>query len=229
MITLIRGISSMATRRLLAELAGGWQARSGVRVVFESVGGVEAARRVHGGEAFDLAVLDAAAIERLVAAGRVVAGSQVALARSPVAIAVRKGAEKPVVGTERALRQAVLAARSIGYSTGPSGTALLKLFERWGVTDAVRSRLVQAPPSEPVAALVARGVAEIGFQQYSEMMDADGIEVIGTMPAGCEIVSVFSAGVCTASHRPQEARTLIEFMSSADADRAKRRHGMTAA
>ena len=226
MTTRITGISSMATRLLLAELAGAWRARSGVDVAFESVGGVDAARRVQAGEYYDLAVLDADALDRLAATGRVVAGSQAALVRSGVAIAVRAGAPRPDVASEEALQRAVLAARILGHSTGPSGIALLKLFERWGILDEVRPRIVQAPPGVPVGTLVADGTVELGFQQFSEMMNVPGIAVLGPMPPGCGIVSVFSAGCCAASTRPEAVHALIEFMHSPAADDTKRRHGM---
>ena len=226
MTTRITGISSMATRLLLAELAGAWRACSGVDVAFESVGGVDAARRVQAGEHYDLAVLDADALDRLAATGRVVAGSQAALVRSGVAIAVRAGAPRPDVASEEALQRAVLAARTLGHSTGPSGIALLKLFERWGILDEVRPRIVQAPPGVPVGKLVADGTVELGFQQFSEMMNVPGIAVLGPMPPGCGIVSIFSAGCCAASTRPEAVHALIEFMHSPAADDTKRRHGM---
>jgi molybdate transport system substrate-binding protein len=225
----LTGISSMATRQLLADLAGDYLRRSGVAVDFESVGGVDAARRVQAGEPFDVVVLAADAIDQLAAAGRVVPGSRTDLVRSAVAVAVRAGAQHPAVDTEDALRRAVLAARALGYSTGPSGVALAKLFDRWGIADAVRERLVQAPPGVPVGALLARGDVELGFQQLSELMHVEGIEVLGPMPPGCEILTSFSAGICTASVRPDAARALLEFLRSPEADEAKRRHGMAPA
>ena len=226
MPTRIHGISSMATRLVLAELAGAFRARSGVDVAFESIGGVDAAKRVQAGEAYDLAVLDADALDRLAATGRVVADSRAALVRSGVAIAVREGSARPDVASEEALQRAVLAARTLGHSTGPSGIALLKLFERWGILDEVRPRIVQAPPGVPVGKLVADGTVELGFQQFSEMMNVPGIAVLGPMPPGCGIVSVFSAGCCAASTRPEAVHALIEFMHSPAADDTKRRHGM---
>lgn len=132
MSTQITCISSMATRQVLAELATAYERRSGHHVAIESVGGVAAARRVEDSEPFDIVVLASDAIERLAAAGRVDSDSRVDLARSDVAIAVAAGAPRPDVGTEAAVRDAVLAARSIGYSTGPSGAHLTRLFERWG-------------------------------------------------------------------------------------------------
>ena len=222
----ISGISSMATRRVLAELAGAYRQRSGVVVLFESVGGVDAAKRVQAGEPFDVAVLAADAIDELVAAGRVVADSKADLVRSPVAIAVRKGSPRPDIGSEDALRRAVLSARSLGYSTGPSGAALTKLFERWGIADAVRSRIVRAPPGVPVGQLVANGEVELGFQQHSELMHVNGIDVLGPMPASIEIVTTFSGGLCVTSIQPEAVRALLAFMRSPAAVDAKRRHGM---
>ncbi len=225
----ISGISSMATRQVLAELAEAYHRRSGVTVVFESVGGVDAAQRVQAGEPFDVVVLAADAIDRLIDAGHVVAGSQADLVRSPVAIAVRAGAPQPDISSEAVLKRAVLAAHTIGHSTGPSGTALLKLCERWGIADSVRARIVQAPPGVAVGKLVAEGTVELGFQQLSEMMHVPGIIVLGTMPRGCEIVSIFTAGLCAASQQPEAVRALIGFMHSpdaTDATDAKRRHGM---
>jgi molybdate transport system substrate-binding protein len=222
----ITGISSMATRLLLAELADAYRQRSGIDAAFESVGGVDAAKRVQAGEPFDVVVLAADAIDKLIAAGRVVAGSRADLVHSGVAVAVRAGAPRPDIGSEDALRRAVLAARTLGHSTGPSGVALQGLFERWGVAEAIRGRVVQAPPGVPVGALVARGEVELGFQQLSELMHLDGIDVLGPMPRGLEIVTTFSGGICAASSRPEAVRALLDFMRSPDAAPAKRRQGM---
>ncbi|MCM2306271.1 MAG: substrate-binding domain-containing protein [Sulfuritalea sp.] len=230
----ITGISSMATRQVLAELAAAYRQQGGAdfatglaaEVAIESVGGVDAAQRVQAGEAFDFVVLAADAIAKLIASGRVLADSRADLVRSTVAIAVRAGSARPDVGSEDALRRAVLAARTLGYSTGPSGTALLQLFARWGIADMVRDRIVQAPPGVPVGQLVADGAVELGFQQFSEMLHQPGIEVLGTMPSGCEIVTTFSGGVCTATKQAGAARALLAFMQSPAAADAKRRHGM---
>ncbi len=216
----------MATRQLLAELAVAFRQASGFDAAFESVGGVNAEKRVEAGESYDLAVLARDAIDRLLAGGRIVAGSPADLVRSPVAIAVRAGVPQPDVSTEEALQRAVLAARAIGHSTGPSGTALLALFERWGILDALRGRIVQAPPGVPVGQLVAGGEVELGFQQQSELMHLPGIALLGPMPPGCRIVSTFTAGLCAASTQPESVRALIAFMRSPAAIEAKRRQGM---
>lgn len=226
MAAAITGISSMATRKLLAELAAAYQVVSGTPVAIESTGGVDAARRVRAGEAFDVVVLAAAAIEELVAGGRLVGGSRVDLVRSKVALAVRAGAERPAVDTEAAVERAVRSARTLGYSTGPSGAHLERLLSRWGMLEETKPRLVQAPPGVAVADLVARGEAALGFQQLSELMDADGIEVLGTLPWEIEHVTVFSAGVGAGSKNAAAVREMLAFMASPEADAVKRRHGM---
>jgi len=222
----ITGISSMATRQFLAEAVAAWQERAGAAVAIDSVGGVDAAKRVQAGEAFDVVILAADAIGKLAAAGRIVDGSVTDLVRSGVAIAVPRGAARPDIGSEEALRRAVLAAPTVGYSTGPSGVALQQLFARWGIADAIQSRLVQAPPGVAVGSLVARGEVALGFQQLSELMHLDGIEVVGPMPSGLEIDTVFCGGVCAASRQPEAARALLDFIRSPAADEARRRHGM---
>ncbi len=219
----VTGISSMATRQVLNELALAYLKHSGVAVEFESVGGVDAAKRVAAGEAFDVVVLAADAIDKLAASGSVVAGSKTDLARSPVAIAVRAGAALPDIGSEAALRNTVLSARTLGYSTGPSGVALTKLFDRWGIAETVR---VQAPAGVPVGQLVANGEVELGFQQLSELMHLPGIVVLGTMPPGSEIVTVFSAGLCATSVKPEAVQALLAFLRSPAALDAYRCRGM---
>jgi molybdate transport system substrate-binding protein len=222
-------LSSMATRQVLAELADAFERKTGLKVAVESVGGVDAARRVKAGEAFDLVVLGSDAIDKLLASGHVVAGSRVDLVRSPVAIAVRAGAPHPDVGSEDAVRRAVLAARSVSHSTGPSGVYLTQLFERWGVLAEIQGRLVQAPPGVPVGTLVARGEVELGFQQLSELMHLDGIDVLGTLPREIEYITTFSAGRCVAAPPNAAVGALLDFMTSPEADEAKRRHGMAPA
>jgi molybdate transport system substrate-binding protein len=176
--------------------------------------------------AFDVVVLASDAIDKLAAGGWVVAGSKVDLVHSGVAVAVQAGAPRPDIGSEDALRRAVLAAPTIGYSTGPSGVALVRLFERWGIADEVGPRTVQAPPGVPVGTLVARGDVALGFQQLSELMHLEGIAVIGSLPAAVQITTTFSAGICAASQHGEAVRRMLAFMASPEAAQAKRRHGM---
>jgi molybdate transport system substrate-binding protein len=169
MNTALTVVTSKATRAVLADLVPAFEAQSDTRVALESVGGVDAARRVRDGERFDVVVLASDAIEALLGDGHLLLGSRVDLAHSSVAVAVRSGTPHPDIGSEPALRDAVLAARSIARSTGPSGVALDRLFQRWGIVQEVQERTVVAPVGVPVATLVARGEVELGFQQLSEL------------------------------------------------------------
>jgi molybdate transport system substrate-binding protein len=222
----LKGISSMATRQVLADLAGEYESASGSKVAIESVGGVDAAKRVAAGEPFDVVFLGSDAVEKLVASGHAVAGSRVDLVRSGIAVAVRAGAAQPDISSEQAVKQAVLAAPTIGYSTGPSGTALLKLFERWGIAEQVAKKVVQAPPGVPVGSLVAKGDVALGFQQYSELKSLEGITVVGALPPAVQVTTIFSGAVCTAAAQPDAARRLLAFLASPSTADTKRRHGM---
>lgn len=211
----------MATRQVLAELVAAW----GRPVVIESVGGVDAAKRVQGGEAFDVVVLASTALDKLIAEGHLQPG-RVDIVRSGVAVAVRAGAARPDIATEEALRHAVEAARSISYSTGPSGVHLARLFERWGIAAQIKDRIVEAPPGVPVGTLVARGEVELGFQQLSELINLDGIDVLGPLPPAVQVLTTFSAGVGVHSAQPVAAREFLDHLASPSAADAKRRHGM---
>ncbi|HEY2022705.1 substrate-binding domain-containing protein [Paraburkholderia sp.] len=225
----ITGISSMATRQVLAELAASYGRRTGQAVAIESVGGVDAARRVENNEVFDIVILASDAMERLVAAGCVDGASRVVLARSGIAVAVAARDTHPDIASEAALRDAILGARSVGYSTGPSGTHLLKLFERWGIAGRIAPRIVKAPPGVPVGTLVARGEVALGFQQMSELIHVPGIDVLGELPSAVQSTTTFTAAICTVSRQPEAAQALLAFLASRDAGGAKLQNGMSPA
>ncbi len=226
MSTRLAGISSMAVRQVLAELALDYRSRTGETVTVESVGGIDAARRVASGEAFDFVVLARQALDDLAASGHVVPDSRIDIARSGIAVAVRSGAPHPDIGTEPLLRDTLLAARAVGYSTGPSGRHLMRLVDRWGVAERLLPRLVEAPAGVPVASLVAKGDVDLGFQQASELLGVPGIDIVGELPPGAQLVTAFAAGVCSAARA--DARPWLAFCASEDAAAAKRRHGMSA-
>jgi molybdate transport system substrate-binding protein len=222
----VTGISSMATRQILAELTGAYEKKTGQSVAIESVGGVDAAKRVRAGEAFDVVVLAEDAMKQLEADGFLKPGSQVGFARSAMAVAIRAKTERPDLTSEASLKTAVLAARSIGYSTGPSGNHLLNLLKKWNIDQAVAERLVKAPPGIPVGTLVARGEAELGFQQLSEFLDVPGIEIAGPLPAEIQSVTLFACAVCAKASNETGARELITYLASVEAEAPKRRQGM---
>jgi molybdate transport system substrate-binding protein len=222
----LTGISSMATRQVLNDLSAAFEARTGQRVAIESVGGVAALKRIEEGEAFDIVVLAADAIGRLAASGRIDAASRVSIARSGIAIAVAAGAPHPCIDDEAAVREAVLAAGSIGYSTGPSGVHLTRLFERWGIAETIASRIVQAPPGVAVGTLIARGEVELGFQQMSEMTGVEGIDVLGMLPHEIQTLTVFEGAIGANASEPELAHAFLAYAISSDADTTKVLHGM---
>jgi molybdate transport system substrate-binding protein len=219
-------ISSMATRQLLTELATVHTQTTGQAIELEAVGGVDAARRVQSGETFDVVVLASAAIRQLSSTARVIDDSVRDLVFSGISVAVRAGCAHPRIESELALRETIQRARAIGYSTGPSGTHLLGLLERWGLRHEMGTRIIQAPPGVPVASLVADGRVELGFQQLSELIGAPGIEVLGPLPPGAQLMTAFTAAVVAGSQQIDAARALISFMASPATRAAKRRQGM---
>jgi molybdate transport system substrate-binding protein len=228
----LRIISSMATKQLLADLIHLYQQTQNTsppqEIQLESVGGVDAAKRVQAGEAFDVVALASNAIDQLMAAGKVVTGSRVDVVNSGVAVAVQAGSIRPDISSEAAVKQAVLNAPTLGYSTGPSGVQLAKLFERWGVTAQIQSRIVTAPPGVPVGSLVARGEVALGFQQLSELVSQPGIDVLGPLPPEIQITTTFSAGLAATSTQTEPVLALLAFFASPATAAIKRRNGMEA-
>jgi molybdate transport system substrate-binding protein len=227
----LRGISSMATKPILAVLADTYRVQTGVNVRIESVGGVDAAKRVQAGESFDMVLLASDAIERLIASGHVQANSRCDWVNSPVAVAVPKGAPHPNLSDEASLKAAVLAAPTLSYSTGPSGVYLEKLFERWGIAEQIKPRIVVPPPGTPVGALVVSGQVALGFQQLSELISVQGLDVVGNLPSDVAYITTFSSGIPVAvaqdAMRQQAVQKFLEFLASAKTEPIKRQQGMT--
>jgi len=213
----------MATRHILSDLARDYESQTGVRVEIRSMGGLEAAKSVRAGEATDIVVLASKVMASLEIEGHLAKGETRDFARSEIAVAVRKGSALPSVASEQAVKQAILDSRKLCYSTGPSGDHLKALCEKWGVPP---ERVLIAPPGVPVATLVANGDADLGFQQLSELIGQQGIEVVGPLPPEIQAVTVFSAGVSMASRDPEGAGAFVAYLASAGTDDTKRRHGM---
>ena len=222
-------LSSMATRELLNELVAEYERSTGQPVMAEAAGGVDVAKRVRAGESVDVVVLASTAIDSLIAAGSLLPDSRVDLVRSGVAIAVRTGAPRLDVGSEEAVKRAVSGAKTLSYSTGPSGVYLEKLFERWGILQDIRGRIVVPAPGVPVGSLVANGTVELGFQQLSELLTLPGIEVIGPLPPEIQTITVFSGGVSSGCERAEAGRALLSYMAAPAVAALKQRFGMEAA
>lgn len=230
----MKAISSMATRHVLADLAAAAIEAGLPELEIESVGGVDAADRVAAGESFDLVVLADGALSRLAADGHVDAATLTPLVLSQVAVAVASGSSEPAARPDgpafadaSALREALQAARRIGFSTGPSGTALVKMIDDWGLTSELGDRLIQAKPGTPVAQSLAEGDVDLGFQQLSELVGQPGIRILGVMPSDCAIDTVFAGAVATASASPDHAAAVLAFLASEAARPIKAEHNFS--
>lgn len=173
------------------------------------------ASRVRRREPVDVLILTRAGIDELISEGRVVAASRVDLARSSIGVAVRRGAPKPDISSVDALKRALLQAQSVAYSAQVSGVYLsTELFPRLGIADEMMKKSERVDVGR-VGTVIARGDAEIGFQQISELLEVPGIDYVGPLPAEVQRVTVFSAGVAVGARNPDAARAFIEFFSSA--------------
>ena len=231
----MRAISSMATRQVLADLAEAAAGAGLPLLELESVGGVDAAQRVAAGEPFDLVFLAENALQRLAAEGHVDPASIAPIVLSEVAVGVASDSADAASrsdGTAFAnadeLRAALRAASRIGYSTGPSGTELLRMIDDWGMTDEVSDRLVQARPGVPVARLIAEGEVELGLQQLSELAGQPGVRILGVLPADCAISTVFAGAVATSSKDAVRAAEVLAFFRSDLAAPIKSSHSFRA-
>ena len=223
----------MATRQVLADLDAAAVAAGLPHTEIESVGGVDAANRVAAGERFDLVFLAMGALQKLAADGHVVAGSVTPLMLSQVAVAVPVGspcatgpscpaeADAPAeysgglaFADAAGMRAALQGSGRIGYSTGPSGVALVKMIDDWGLGDELGERLIQAKPGIPVARSLAEGDVDLGFQQLSELVGQPGIRILGVLPPDCAIDTVFGGAVATASSDIDGARGVLGFLAS---------------
>lgn len=219
-------ISSMATKRLLEEAGADFHSQEGISVTLESVGGVVAAKRVSSGETFDLVILAQDALDALAAAGKVNSSTVTTIALSRVAVATSAAVPAAAIDRVEDLRAMMSSARRIGYSTGPSGVALISLIKEWGMFDALAPKLLQAPPGVPVATLIADETVQLGFQQRSELMGMPGIRILGDMPPGGEINTIFCGAVCKTSAAPDEAARFLAYLASNRAAAFKKKIGM---
>ena len=222
----IKVIASGGLKAACLELIPAFEQASKHRVTTVWAGSLDIMKRMQAGETFDLVIMPGAAIDELIKLGKVVAGSRVDLAKSGIGVAVRAGAPHPHIGSANALRQALLAASSIAYSTSASGTYLAGLFQRMGIADELKSKIRQSPPGVPVGELIARGEVKIGFQQVSELLPIAGIDYLGPLSADIQHFTVFSGGLHVGAKEQQAAKALTEFIKSPAAAAVIRKSGM---
>jgi molybdate transport system substrate-binding protein len=222
----IKVLSSLAIREAYLELVPEFEKASGHRVATTWTGTVDIRKRMAAGEIYDLVIMTRDGIEALTGEGKIVPGSRVDLVKVGIGIAVREGAAKPDVSSPAALKAALLAARTIGYSTGPSGIYLQGLFERMGIGAQVKDKVRTVPSGEVIGDAIVRGDVEIGFQQISELVSFPGIAFLGPLPAEIQHISVFAGGIHTAAQNPAAAKALIAHLTSAAAVQVIRSHGL---
>jgi molybdate transport system substrate-binding protein len=170
--------------------------------------------RLERGEGADVLIMVGYALGDLVKQGKVIADSRIDLTKSPIGIAVKSGAPKPDISSAEAVKRALLAAKSIAYSDSASGVYVsTEMFQRLGIADAMKDK-ARKIPAEPVARVVARGDAEIGFQQISELLPVPDIDIVGQLPPELQKITVFSAGIATVAKEPDAGKALIRFLAS---------------
>jgi molybdate transport system substrate-binding protein len=222
----IKVLSTQATEQSYRELVPQFERLSGHKVTTIFTGTLDADKRLAAGETYDLLIMSSPSIDEHLKDGKLVAGSRVDLAKSGVAVGVKAGAKKPDISTVDALKKTILAAPSIGYSTGPSGVIIMRLFEKLGVLDQVKPKLKQTVSGEFVGSILAKGAVEIGFQQVSELSQFEGVDYVGPLPAEVQEYTTFSSGVIKGTKEEEPARALVRFLTSKDAAPVYRKRGM---
>jgi len=222
----INVLASGGTKEAYLELVPQFEKSSEHKVITAWSGSLNIKKRMADGEIYDLVIVGSSEIDAYIQQGKMVPGSRVDLMKSGVGVAVRAGAPKPDISSSDALRKTLLAAKSIGYSTGPSGVHLASLFERMGIADQVKTKLKQTPSGVAVGTIIASGEAEIGFQQVSELIHFPGVDYMGPLPADVQKITVFSAGIHSGAKQPEAAKALVKFLTAPAAVPVIKKHGM---
>jgi molybdate transport system substrate-binding protein len=222
----IKVLSTQAPEEAYRELVPQFEKASGHKVTTIFTGTLDVQKRIAAGETYDLIIMAGPAIDDFIKAGKIVAGSRVDIASSGVGVGVRAGAPKPDIGTTGAFKKTLVAAKSIGYSTGPSGVYVIKLFQRLGIADEIKGKLKQTPTGIFVGTLVASGEAEVGVQQVSEMSHFPGVDYVGPLPKDIQEITVFSSGIQVGSKQTDAANTWIKFLTAPAAAPAFKARGL---
>ena len=222
----IKVMASAAVKEVVLDLMPAFEKSSGHKVTTIWAGTEAITKRIGGGEVVDIVLIAAPNIDKLISEGRLVAGSRADVAKSGIGVAVRAGLPKPDISSAQAVKEAVLAAKSVAYSSGPSGFYLAGLFKKMGIADQLKDTVKQTPSGVQVGEVVARGEADLGFQQASELLHVKGIDYLGPLPADIQHITVFSAGLHTAATAPDVAKALIQFLTGPEAGPSIRKSGM---
>jgi molybdate transport system substrate-binding protein len=219
-------LSTQATEQAYRELLPQFEKASGHTVKTTYTGTLDAKKRIAEGHPFDLLIMSSPDIDSFVASGTLVTGSRIDLAKSGVGVGVKAGAPKPDIRSTDAFKKSILAAKSIGYSTGPSGNYVIGLFERLGIADQIKPKLKQTATGVFVGTIVANGEAEIGIQQVSEMSHFDGVDYVGTLPADIQNTTIFASGIAAKAKQAEAAKAWVKFLTSPSSAAAFKKRGM---
>jgi molybdate transport system substrate-binding protein len=218
--------STQATEQASRELLPQFEKATGNTVKIGYTGTLDAKKRIAAGEHFDVLVMASPDIDGFIASGTLAPGSRVDVAKSGVGVGVKAGAPKPDISTTEAFKKALLSAKSIGYSTGPSGMYVLGLFDRLGIADQVKPKLKQTPTGVFVGTITASGEVEIGIQQVSEMAQFAGVDYVGALPADIQKMTVFSSGIAAKAKDATAAKALVKYITAPEAAATYKKRGM---
>jgi len=207
-------IASTAMREVLEELVPMFERASGHKVTLSFLSGAVLPVKVKEGAQADLVVTTPQTIDDLVKAGRVEAGTRIDFVRSGAGVAVRAGTRKPDIATPDAFKNALLAAKTVGYSQGPSGVHFMTVLARLGIADQIKAKGVVPPLGQRVGTLIAKGEAEIGVQQITELLLIPGIDFVGPLPKELQANIVYATATPSNAKERQAAAALVKFLSS---------------
>src|SRR5258705_10785683 len=222
----INVVSTQATEEAYKELVAEFEKASGHKVTTFFSGTLNVQKKLADGELYDLIIMAGPAIDDQIKLGKAVAGSRVDVAKSGTGMAVRKGAPKPDISSADALKKTLLTVKSIGYSTGPSGLYMLRVFEKLGIAGEIKGKLKQTPSGVFVGSLIANGDTEVGFQQIAELVHFAGIDYVGPLPGDLQRMTMFSAGIHSGAKQADAARALVKFLTAPAAAPVIRKHGL---
>jgi molybdate transport system substrate-binding protein len=222
----IKVLSTQAIQGIYRELVPQFEAATGHKVTTIFSGTLDVQARMAAGETYDLIIMAGPDLDKLIMAGKVVAGSRVDLAKSGVGVAVPLGAPKPDLRTTDGLKKALLSAKFIGHSSGPSSQIVAGIFQRMGIANEVKGKLKQTPSGVLVGTLLTSGQADIGFQQVSELAHFPGIDYVGPLPPDLQQYTTFSIGIHSGAKEPSAARAWIMFIKAPAAAPVFRKGGM---
>jgi molybdate transport system substrate-binding protein len=219
-------LSVGAAEEIIVELIPQFEKSSGHKVVTTWTGSANIKKRIAAGEVYDLVIVSGPVIDAFIKEGKIAPGSRTDLMKSGVGVAVRAGAPKPDIESSEALKRTLIAAKTIGYSSGPSGDHIVALVERMGITDQIKPKLKQVPSGARIGTMIVNGDVEIGFQQISELIHAPGLDYLGPLPSDVQKITVYSAGIHSGAKQPEAAKALVKALTAPAAAPVIKQHGM---